>query len=84
MNAAVDAKTALGSDVKITQTPAGKSFRFGHKGAYDSIDDTYEVLTAYLDAKGIEAKESFIEEYITDELAPLDENFTLHIYVQPK
>lgn len=81
---AADIKTPLGSGVTISQTPSGKSFRFGHKGAYDSIDDTYEVLTAYLDAKGVEARESFIEEYITDDLAPLDENFTLHIYVQPK
>ncbi|MGL4495233.1 MAG: GyrI-like domain-containing protein [Beijerinckiaceae bacterium] len=77
-------KTPLGSEVKIGQTPTGKAFRFGHKGAYDSIDDTYEVLTAYLDAKGIEAKEQFIEEYLTEDLAALDENFALHVYVQPK
>ena len=79
-----DAKATFGSGVTLSQTPAGKAFRFGHKGAYDSIDDTYEVLTAYLDAKGIEAKEQFIEEYLTEDLAALDESFALHVYVQPK
>ncbi len=77
-------QTPLGSDVKISQTPAGKAIRFGHKGAYDNIDETYEVLTAYLDAKGIEARDAFIEEYLTEDLAPSDENFELQIYVQPK
>lgn len=81
---ATDLKIALGGDVKLSQTPAGKAIRFGHKGAYDNIDETYEVLTAYLDAKGVEAKDAFIEEYLTENLAPSDENFELHIYVQPK
>ncbi len=81
---ATDMATQLGSEVKLSQTPAGKAIRFGHKGAYDNIDETYEVLTAYLDAKGIEAKDAFIEEYLTENLAPSDENFELQIYVQPK
>ncbi|MET0605899.1 MAG: GyrI-like domain-containing protein [Beijerinckiaceae bacterium] len=79
-----DMSKQLGSDVKLTQTPAGKAVRFGHKGPYDNIDETYEVLTAYLDAKGIEAKDAFIEEYLTETLPPADANTELHIYVQPK
>jgi effector-binding domain-containing protein len=81
---AAPAGTSFGADVKLTQTPAGRAIRFGHKGAYDNIDETYEVLTAYLDAKGIDARDAFIEEYLTENLGPSDENFELHIYVQPK
>lgn len=81
---AANMQTTFASDVKISQTPAGKAIRFGHKGAYDNIDETYEVLTAYLDAKGVEAKDAFIEEYLSENLSPSDENFELQIYVQPK
>lgn len=81
---AADPNMTLGNEVKIAKTPEGKAIRFGHKGPYDNIDETYEVLTAYLDAKGIEAKDAFIEEYLTENLPASDENFELHIYVQPK
>ncbi len=40
--------------------------RFEHRGAYDDIDATYEAITAYLDEKGIDAQEVFVEEYLND------------------
>jgi effector-binding domain-containing protein len=40
--------------------------RFVHRGPYDDIDSTYETVTAYLDAKNIEVKDFFVEEYVSD------------------
>jgi effector-binding domain-containing protein len=65
-------------------TPAGKAYRFVHKGPYEDIDATYETVTTYLDAKDILAKDAFIEEYVTDVKDPADPALEINIYVQPK
>ena len=46
--------------------------RFEHDGAYSDIDATYDAITAYLDDKGIDAQDSFIEEYVNDVKDPDD------------
>ncbi|MGO9741436.1 MAG: GyrI-like domain-containing protein, partial [Roseiarcus sp.] len=71
----------LGPMVKIGQTPAGKAMRFEHRGAYDDIDATYEAITAYLDEKGIEAEDQFIEEYLDDVKTSDDPNLQVDIFV---
>lgn len=81
---APEGKTELTPEIKFGKTPEGKSFRFVHKDAYDEIDGTYETITAYLDAKDIEAKDAFIEEYVSDFTDAQDTNFEVNIYVQPK
>jgi effector-binding domain-containing protein len=77
-------KLALGDGVVLGRTPEGKAIRFAHKGSYDEIDGTYEVVTAYLDAKGIEVKDPIIEEYLVEGVGSDDASMELHIYVQPK
>jgi effector-binding domain-containing protein len=79
-----DLKATLDDGVKIGATPAGKSIRFAHKASYDEIDSTYEIINAYLDAKGISVKDAFIEEFLTDQPTSDDTATELHIYVQPK
>ena len=37
-----------------------------HRGSYDAMDSTYEAITNHLDEKQLEAKDLFIEEYVTD------------------
>jgi effector-binding domain-containing protein len=59
-------KSSLSEVVKIGQTPSGKAMRFEHQGAYADIDATYDAITAYLDEKGVDAQDSFIEEYAND------------------
>lgn len=75
---------AFQDGVTLGMTPSGKAIRFAHKAPYDDIDSTYEIITAYLDAKGIEVKDAFIEEYLGERQDSADPNFELHIYVQPK
>ena len=66
LEAAPDGKATLSDAVKIGQTPSGKAMRFEHLGSYADIDATYDAITAYLDEKGIDAQDSFVEEYAND------------------
>jgi effector-binding domain-containing protein len=66
VDAPADAKPNLGPDVAIAQTPSGKALRFHHRGAYDDIDSTYDAIAAYMDAKGLEARNLYAEEYLND------------------
>ena len=79
--AAPEGKTALSDAVKIGQTPVGKAMRFQHFGAYSEIDGTYDAITAYLDEKGIDAQDFFIEEYMNDVKDPDDPALQVNIYV---
>jgi effector-binding domain-containing protein len=76
--------TSLTPDIRFGVTVSGKSIRFTHKAPYDDIDNTYEAITAYLDAKGITVKDAFVEEYASDPSGPGDETLAINIYVQPK
>ena len=74
-------KTALSDAVKIGETPGGKAMRFQHLGAYSDIDATYDAITAYLDDKGIDAQDSFVEEYLNDAKDADDPALQVNIYV---
>ena len=79
-----EGKTSLSNTVMIGQTPAGKAMRFQHAGAYSDIDATYDAITAYLDEKGIEAQDTFVEEYANDVKDVDDPNLQVNIYVMMK
>jgi effector-binding domain-containing protein len=79
--AAPEGKTSLSDAVKIGETPSGKAMRFEHQGAYSDIDATYDAVTAYLDEKGIDAQDSFVEEYANDVKDPDDPTLQVNIYV---
>jgi effector-binding domain-containing protein len=74
-------KDDLGNGVKIGASPSGKAIKFQHRGAYDDIDSTYDVITAYLDAKGLQVDNPYIEEYLTDLKNADDPNLQVDIYV---
>jgi effector-binding domain-containing protein len=79
-----EGKTQLSPTVKFGQTPVGKAMRFEHRGAYDDIEATYEAITAYLDEKGVDAQDVFMEEYLNDVKATDDPNLEVDIYVLVK
>jgi effector-binding domain-containing protein len=81
LEAAPADKASLSDAVKIGQTPSGKAMRFQHIGSYADIDATYDAVTAYLDEKGIDAQDSFIEEYVNDVKDPDDPALEVNIYV---
>jgi effector-binding domain-containing protein len=76
-----EGKSSLSDAVKIGQTPSGNAMRFEHQGAYGDIDATYDAITAYLDDKGIDAQDTFVEEYANDVKDPDDPTLQVNIYV---
>jgi effector-binding domain-containing protein len=71
----------LSDTVKLGSTPAGRAIKFQHRGPYDDIDSTYDLITAYLDEKGLEAQDIFEEEYLSELKAADDPNLAVDIYV---
>jgi effector-binding domain-containing protein len=74
----------LGKDISIGKTPDGKALKFVHRGSYDNMDNTYEAITNHLDDKKLEAKDTFIEEYITDPLKTAEDKLVINVYVPLK
>ena len=71
-------------DIAVGQSPAGKALKFTHRGSYDSMDNTYEAITNYLDEKQLEAQDLFVEEYRTDLLNTPEDKLEIDIYVPLK
>jgi effector-binding domain-containing protein len=74
----------LGKDISMGKTPEGKALKFVHRGSYDNMDNTYEAITNHLDDKKLEAKDTFIEEYITDPLKTAEDKLVINVYVPLK
>jgi effector-binding domain-containing protein len=81
VDAPADAKPTLAAEFVLTQSPSGKAIKFQHRGAYDDIDSTYEAITAYLDEKGLEARNIFVEDYLNDAKDSTDMALQVDIYV---
>ena len=81
LEAVREGRSSLSEAVKIGQTPSGKAMRFEHQGAYADIDATYDAITAYLDEKGVDAQDSFVEEYANDVKDADDPTLQVNIYV---
>jgi effector-binding domain-containing protein len=78
---APEGKQKLDNGVEIGASPAGKALKFQHRGPYGEIDSTYEAITAFLDEKGLDTKNLFVEEYLTDLKSSDDEGLEVDIYV---
>ncbi len=48
---------------------------------FDDIEQTYEGITAYLDAKGVVVRDQFVEEYLNPLRDSSEANFDVNIYV---
>jgi effector-binding domain-containing protein len=74
----------LAKGMSMGKSPDGKALKFVHRGSYDNMDNTYEAITNYLDDKKLEAKDTFIEEYITDPLKTAEDKLVINVYVPLK
>jgi effector-binding domain-containing protein len=74
----------LGKNMSVGQSPEGKALKFVHRGSYDNMDNTYEAITNHLDDKKLEAKDTFIEEYMTDPLKTAEDKLVINVYVPLK
>jgi effector-binding domain-containing protein len=68
-------------DILVGQSPDGQALKFVHRGSYDDLDNTYEAITNYLDDKRLEAKDMFIEEYVTDPVTADVNKLVVNVYV---
>lgn len=74
----------LPKDMSIGKSPEGKALKFVHRGSYDNMDNTYEAITNHLDDKKLEAKDTFIEEYLTDPLTTAEDKLVINVFVPLK
>ena len=77
-------KEAPRGDLAIGKSPEGRALKFVHRGSYDGMDTTYDAITNYLDQKGLEAKELFIEQYVTDPVNTPEDKLVIEVFVPVK
>jgi effector-binding domain-containing protein len=68
-------------DIAAGQSPDGHALEFVHRGSYESLDDTYEAITNYLDEKRLESKNVLIEQYVTDPVTADEKNLVVNVFV---
>lgn len=71
-------------DIAVGDAPSGKALKFVHRGSYDAMDSTYEAITNYLEDKGLEAKDLFVEEYATDPVKSDPNALVVNVFVPLK
>jgi effector-binding domain-containing protein len=76
--------TDLPKAISVAKSPDGKALKFVHRGSYENMDNTYEAITNHLDDKKLEAKDTFVEEYITDPLKTQEDKLVINVYVPLK
>lgn len=74
----------LPKGITIGKSPEGKVLKFVHRGSYDNMDNTYEAITNHLDERKLEAKDMFIEEYVTDPLKTAEDKLVINVLVPLK
>jgi effector-binding domain-containing protein len=68
-------------EMAFGQSPDGHALEFVHRGSYDSLDDTYEAITNYLDEKRLDSKNILIEQYVTDPATADEKSLEINIFV---
>jgi effector-binding domain-containing protein len=71
-------------DISVGKSPEGAALKFVHRGSYDSMETTYDAITNYLDERQLEAKDQFVEQYVTDPLTTADDKLVIEVYVPVK
>jgi len=81
---AEDPKGPLPEGMAVGKSPDGRALKFIHRGSYDAMDSTYEAITNHLDEKRLEARDLFVEHYVTDPLTTPEDNLVIEVYVPIK
>jgi effector-binding domain-containing protein len=68
-------------EIAAGKSPEGDALEFVHRGSYDSLDDTYEAITNYMDEKRIVSKNVLIEQYVTDPATADEKNLVVNVFV---
>jgi effector-binding domain-containing protein len=76
--------TKLPDDLAIGKSPEGRALKFIHFGPYDNMDTIYEAITNYLDQRKLQARDLFMEQYVTDPLQTPEDQLVIEVYVPVK
>ena len=71
-------------DLAVGKSMGGRAFKFVLRGSYDDMDTTYDAITNFLDEKQLDAKGSFIEQYVTDPVTTPQDKLVVEVYVPVK
>jgi effector-binding domain-containing protein len=71
-------------EVALGRSPDGHALEFVHRGSYETLDDTYEAITNYLDDKQLESQDVLIEQYVTDPAKSDANNLVINVLVLTK
>src|ERR1043165_2714738 len=77
-------KGPLEGGLAVGKWPQGKALKFIPRGSYDAMDSTYEAITNFLDERRLEARDLFVEFYVTDPLTTPEDNLVIEVYVPIK
>jgi effector-binding domain-containing protein len=77
-------KEAPSDGIQSGKSPDGRALKFVHRGSYDTLDDTYEAITNYLDDKRLESRNILIEQYVTDPASTDEKNLVVEVLVLVK
>jgi effector-binding domain-containing protein len=69
------------SGLKVGKSPAGKALRFVHRGTYDSLDTTFELISNYLDEKQLKVRDVFVEQFIRDPITTSQDDLVIELYI---
>lgn len=81
---ATEMKDPPKGDIQMGKSPEGAAYKFVHRGSYDGMDNTYEAIANFMDQKGLDARETFIEEYTTDPLTAPNDKLVINVFVPIK
>jgi effector-binding domain-containing protein len=71
-------------DLAVGKSTSGKAYKFIHRGSYDDMDTTYDAITNFLDENRLDAKDLFIEQYLTDPVTTPEDKLVVEVYVPVK
>jgi len=77
-------KDAPTGDIAVGTSTPGKAYKFIHRGSYDDMDTTYDAITNFLDENRLDAKDLFIEQYLTDPVTTPEDKLVVEVYVPVK
>lgn len=81
---AEEPKSPLPDGLAVGKSPEGRALKFLHRGSYDAMDSTYEAITNHLDERRLEARDLFVEHYVTDPLTTQEDDLVIEVYVPVK
>jgi effector-binding domain-containing protein len=71
-------------EIAVGSSPEGHAIKFVHHGSYDEMENFYEAVTNYLDERRLEAKDLFIEQYVTDLATSEPDKLVINVLVLVK